>query len=404
MNLYWDWFLAQGIWIVVIIVVAALVYAALRRWPPKWITALIAKITPAEENWGRASRILKQIVLWAGIVVIVGAMVLVILPLLGVDIAWATDALKDAGVAVLIWLRDHGVRVAVILALAVAVQQIAKGMIPKIICRSICIKRKDQYAEEVKHRAETLSNFLVVMTLIAIWFVAVFMILPEFGIQIGPLIAGAGFIGLAIGIGAQGLIRDILSGLFIIVEDQYSKGDVVKIGDIVGEVEYLGLRITRLRDVYGTSHVIPNGEVKIVSNLSKDWARVNMIISVGYDEDLDRVTEVINRVSREMREESYWGELIMETPQVLRVDNPGDSGIDIKILGKTRALKQWEVMGELRKRIKKTFDKEGFEIPWPQIKLHFGDSAMTDVLSRLEAQLSSRSKTKEKEECNPNRG
>ncbi|MCL0082710.1 mechanosensitive ion channel family protein [Dehalococcoidia bacterium] len=404
MNLDWDWFLAQGIWIVATIVVAALVYGALRRWAPRWITALITRITPAGEDWSRASRILNQVVQWTGTVVIVGAMVLVILPRLGVDIAWATDALKDAGVAVLIWLRGRGVRVAVILALAFAVQQIVRGMIPKIVHRSVFRKGKERFAEEVEQRAETLSNFLVGAAVVAIWSVTVFMILPEFGIQIGPLLAGAGIIGIAIGFGAQGLIRDILSGLFIIIEDQYSKGDWVQIAGIVGEVEYLGLRITRLRDLDGTSHVIPNGEVKIASNLTKDWARVNMIISVGYGEDLDRVSEVINRVSREMTAETYWRGLIMETPQVLRVDNLGDSGIDIKILGKTRPLKQWEVMGELRKRIKKTFDEEGIEIPWPHIKLYFGESPATDVLSKLEAQLSSGSKTKRRGGPNPKRG
>jgi len=393
-NLDWDWFLAQGIWIVVTIVVAALVYVALRRWAPRWIIALIARITPAEEDWSRASRILNHVVLWAGTVAIVGAVVLVILPRLGVDIAWAINALKYAGVAVLVWLRGQGVRVAVILALAFVIRQVVRGTIPRIVHRSVIGKKKERFTERVEQRAEILSNFLVSAAAVVIWVVAVFMILQEFGVQIGPLITGAGFVGIAIAFGAQGLIRDILSGLFILFEDEYSKGDVVQIAGIVGEVEYLGLRITKLRDLDGTCHVVPNGEVKIASNLTKDWARVNMNISVGYGEDLDRVSEVINRVGREMAEETYWRGLIMETPQVLRVDKLGDSGIDIKILGKTMALKQWEVMGELRKRIKKTFDEEGIEIPWPHIKLYLGETPATDTLSELAAQLSPGSKKK----------
>ncbi len=411
-NLDWDWFLAHGIWIIAAIVVAALIYWALRRWVLRGITSLIARITPAGEDWSRISRILNRIVLWAGTVVIVGAMVLGILPRLGVDIGWATAALRVAGVAVLAWLSSQGVRVAVILALAFAVQQIARGMIPKIVRRNVFRKGKNQFAEEVAQRAETLSSFLVGAVVVAIWAIALFTILPEFGIQIAPLLAGAGIIGIAIGFGAQGLIRDLLSGLFIIIEDQYSKGDWVQIAGIVGEVEYLGLRITRLRDLDGTSHVIPNGEVHIASNLTKDWARVNMIISVGYGEDLDRVTEVINRVSREMTEETYWNGIIMETPQVLRVDKLGDSGIDIKILGKTKPLSQWEVMGELRKRIKKTFDQEGIEIPWPHIKLYFGagggqiglaPTADADVISKIAAPAPSRSRTRRRG-SNPKRG
>jgi small conductance mechanosensitive channel len=377
----------------------------------RWITSLIARITPADEDWSRGSRILNRVLLWFGIVVIVGAMVLVILPRLGMDVSWAANALRDAGIAVLVWLRSYGIRIAVILGLAFAGQQIAKGMIPRIVRRSVFRKANARFAEEVdaeevEQRAETLSNFLAGAAVVVIWLVAVFMILPGLGIQIGPLVAGAGFIGLAIGFGAQGLVRDILNGLFIIIEDEYSKGDWVQIAGIVGEVEHLGLRITKLRDFDGTSHVIPNGEIKIASNLTrtKDWARVNMTILVAHGEDLDRVTEVISRVSREMMEESYWRGLIMETPQVLRMDNPEDSGIEIKIVGKTRALAQWEVMGELRKRIKKAFDEQGIELPWSHIKLYFGEGPATNVLPKLEVQLSSRSRTKRRGESNSNRG
>ena len=397
-NLDWNWFLAQGIWILVTIVASALVYGALRRWAPRWIAALISKFTPEGDNWSRASRMVSGGILWVGTILIISAMVLVVLPLLGVDVSWATDALHNAGIAILLWISSHGVRIAIILALAFAVQQIVKGMIPRIVYQSVIRKEKERFADEVQQRAETLSHFMVGAAVIATWAIAIFMILPEFGIQIGPLLAGAGIIGIAIGFGAQGLIRDILSGLFIIIEDQYSKGDWVQVAGIVGEVEHLGLRITRLRDLDGTSHVIPNGEIKIASNLTKDWARVNMTISVAYGEDLDRVSEVINRVCREMTEETYWGGIIMETPEVLRVDNLGDSGIDIKILGKTRALRQWEVMGELRKRIKKTFDEEGIEIPWPHIKLFIGESPALDVLSKLEAQLSAGSRIRRRGE------
>jgi len=220
----------------------------------------------------------------------------------------------------------------------------------------------------------TLSRFLVGAAVAIIWVVAVFMVLPEFNINIGPLLAGAGVIGIAIGFGAQGLIRDILAGLFIILEDQYAVGDWVQIAGVDGEVEYLGLRRTVLRDFNGTNHTIPNGEVKIASNFSKDWACVNLDISVGYGEDLDRVAEVLDRICEDMAAEDDWKRFIVETPRVLRVQNFGDSGIDMKVWGKTRPMMQWAVTGELRRRVKKTFDEEGIEIPWPHIKLYFGEA------------------------------
>ena len=144
------------------------------------------------------------------------------------------------------------------------------------------------------------------------------------------------------------------------------------IADTSGIVEEINLRRTVLRDFDGTVHVIPNGEIRVASNFTKEWARVNLNVSVAYDTDLDHAISVINRVGAEMVEEPYWSSLILKAPQALRIDNLGDSGIDIKILGETKPIRQWEVMGELRKRIKKAFDEEEIEIPWPHTKVYFG--------------------------------
>jgi len=209
------------------------------------------------------------------------------------------------------------------------------------------------------------------------------MILSELGVNIGPLLAGAGIAGIAIGFGAQSLVRDVLSGLFIIMENQYGKGDVVRIADIAGLVEEVNIRRTILRDLDGIVHVVPNGEIRVASNFTKEYSRVNLNISVAYGEDLDHAMQVINRVGREMAEEEYWAEAILKPPEALRVDNLGDSGIDIKILGETKPIRQWEVMGELRKRLKKAFDEEGIEIPWPHTKIYFGD-ALRQVVEEKE--------------------
>ena len=203
---------------------------------------------------------------------------------------------------------------------------------------------------------------------------AVFMIMAEIGINITPVVAGFGIAGIAIGFGAQSLVKDFIAGLFILIENQYGVGDVVRIADIAGIVEEINLRRTVLRDLDGIVHSVPNGEIRVASNFTQDWSRVNLNISVGYGEDLDHVTEVLNRIGKEMAEEPYWSELILDAPQVLRVDAFEDSGIAIKVLGDTKPIKQWDVMGELRRRIKIAFDEEGIEIPWPHTKVYFGNS------------------------------
>jgi small-conductance mechanosensitive channel len=161
--------------------------------------------------------------------------------------------------------------------------------------------------------------------------------------------------------------------VFIILENQYRVGDVVTVASISGLVEQINLRRTVLRDLDGIVHTVPNGEIRVASNFTKEWSRVNLNISVSYGTDLDHAIAIINRVCQEMAQEPQWAPLIIKTPQVLRVDNLGDSGIDLKILGDTKPIRQWEIMGEIRKRVKKTFDEEGIEIPWPHTKVFFGN-------------------------------
>jgi small conductance mechanosensitive channel len=199
---------------------------------------------------------------------------------------------------------------------------------------------------------------------------AILMMLQEAGIEIGPILAGAGIVGLALGFGGQYLIRDIISGLFIILENQYRIGDVVNINSTGGLVEDISLRMTTLRDMNGTVHHIPHGEIKIVSNLSKKFARVNLNIGIAYNSNLEQVINVINNVGSELASDPVYKDLILSPPKFLRVDDFADSAIMVKITGDTMPLKQWEITGELRKRIKIAFDREGIEIPFPQRVIH----------------------------------
>lgn len=280
------------------------------------------------------------------------------------------------------WLAQHGIRIMVIILIGAVVYLILQTIVPRFVRRTVAAKMRGKPEVEVQKRGKTISRVIrntVGLIIIVLVFIT---ILPEFGVNIGPLLASLGILGLAIGFGAQSLVKDVINGLFILVENQYGIGDVVKVAGIAGLVEEVNLRRTVLRDLDGIVHYIPNGEINIASNLTKEFSRVNMNISVSYGENLDRVIEVINMVCSAMAEEKEWKEKMIKVPQVLRVDALGDSGIEIKILGETQPLAQWDIMGELRKRIKKEFDKEGIEIPWPHMKVYFGNNSLTEKLRK----------------------
>jgi small conductance mechanosensitive channel len=183
-------------------------------------------------------------------------------------------------------------------------------------------------------------------------------------VNIGALLAGVGIAGIAIGFGAQTLVRDTLNGLFILIENQFGIGDVVTVAGVTGRVEEVNLRRTVLRDLDGVVHSVPNSEIRVASNYTRDWSGVNMNVTVAYDADLDKVTEVIDAVGRELAADKAYKSLIKEAPHVERVDAFKDSGVSLKVLGVTKPARQWEVMGELRRRLKKAFDSEHIEMRW----------------------------------------
>jgi small-conductance mechanosensitive channel len=362
----WERFIAQELWLVVSLVVGVVLFLVLRHWAP----AIARKILPKtwQEQMPNSQRVATWIINGLGGVILALAVAAVVIPRYGVNI---TPALKTVGG----WCLEHGVPILIIIGISYLAFRVFKAVTPAIVRRSIKVKGKGKRAkEELDKRSETLSGFLTPVIRLIIITVAIFMILSELGIDITPLLAGAGVAGIAIGFGAQTMIKDFLNGIFIISEDQYDKGDVVKIAGIAGLVEDVNLRRTILRDLDGIVHSIPNSEVTTASNYTRDWSRVNLNIPVAYGEDLDHVIEVLNRVGQELAEDDVFGPMIIGAPRVLRVQNFGDSGIDIKVLAETKPLKQWDVTGELRKRAKKAFDEEGIEIPWPHVKLYFGQS------------------------------
>jgi small-conductance mechanosensitive channel len=266
-----------------------------------------------------------------------------------------------------IW--THGLRV-ILIALAIyVVLRILRHIIDPAVRAAVAKQMEGEPEVEIEKRVDTLGHVIHRTILLVAVVVGLLTILPEFGINIGALLAGAGLVGLAVGFGAQSLVKDMINGMFILVENQYAKGDVVNIAGVGGLVEDVNLRRTLLRDLEGAVHSIPNGEVTVASNLTRQWSRVNMNVSVAYGEDLERVMAVIDRVGQEMAEDAEFGPLIISAPRALRVDGFGESGIEIKILGETQPIRQWDVMGEMRKRLKRAFDEEGIEIPFPHCVL-----------------------------------
>ncbi len=215
-------------------------------------------------------------------------------------------------------------------------------------------------------RAETIASVVSSVAVFVIWLLAVFIALSQVGLNIGPLLAGAGIVGVALGFGAQSLVRDFLSGTFMILEDQYGVGDIVDVGEATGVVEAVTLRVTRLRDVEGTVWHVPNGEITRVGNLSQLWSRSLLDIAVAYDTDLDFAGEVITRVANGMAEEAEWAEEILEPPELWGVQQFGANEVVLRLVMKTRPASQWKVNREFRRRIKYAFDAEGIEIPFPQ--------------------------------------
>lgn len=267
------------------------------------------------------------------------------------------------------WLLSSGIQILFIAIGAFIISKIVTKFIEKAVRIAIVADNYTSLAGE-KKREDTLIHIFSATAKISIFTMAGLMALQEFGLEIGPILAGAGIVGLAFGFGGQYLIRDIIAGLFIIIENQYRIGDVVNFDTAGGLVENISLRMTTLRDLDGTVHHVPHGEIKTVSNLSKYFARVNLNIGVGYGSNLEHVIEIVNKVGNDLAADPNFKESIISPPLFLRVDDLGDSAIVVKITGDTQPLKQWEVTGELRKRLKIAFDKEGIEIPFPQRVMH----------------------------------
>jgi small-conductance mechanosensitive channel len=274
------------------------------------------------------------------------------------------------------------VQIVIILAIAITLNIILKKMIPRAILAGIPKVREESH-EQLVIRTKTITYAIIKVVAAIIWIIVFVMILGILKLDITPLLATLGVASLGLGFAIQDIIRDYLQGFFILMEDWYRIGDWVTISGMEGEVEKVSPRRTVLRDINGTMHVIPHSQVKIVSNQTRDWARINLYITVAYKEDISHVYQVINRVCQELKDDPDFGTKLTTTPSAMRVSDLGAHGVDICIRGYTKPGEQWGLTGELRKRIKNRFDQEGIEIPWPHTKVYFGNTPeiVTDTLS-----------------------
>lgn len=269
---------------------------------------------------------------------------------------------------VVTWLLSTGLRILVILVILLIAMRISKTLSTRLLGLFI----KEDTDLESKKRADTLGSLVKYVISTALGLTAFVMILGELGIEIGPILAAAGVVGLALGFGSQHLVQDIISGFFIILDDQIRVGDVVDTAGHAGLVERVNLRMTVLRDFSGNVHFIRNGQIDIVTNMTKDYSQYVFDIGVAYREDVDEVTEVIKQVDEEMRKDPKFASDILEPIEVFGLDKFGDSALIIKARTKTKPIKQWTIAREFNGRLKKAFDERNIEIPFPHLTLYAG--------------------------------
>lgn len=295
----------------------------------------------------------------------------------GLDLARPDECKPDQAVSCRLvwkWTENEGLadlatwivgKPLAILALVVAALVI-RWMAFRVIDRAVSGIAATPLSERRALRARTMGSLLKSIATGVIFAIVLLMILSEVGLPVAPLLASAGILGVAIGFGAQTLVKDFLSGIFMIFEDQYGVGDVVDLGEASGTIEAVGLRVTRLRDVNGTVWYVRNGEILRVGNMSQNWARTVLDIGVSYREDLTKVRRVLQEVAHDLWEDEGFKGLIIEEPEVWGVESLTPDSVTVRVTLKTAPMEQWKVAREMRERIKDRFDAEGIEIPFPQ--------------------------------------
>jgi small conductance mechanosensitive channel len=277
--------------------------------------------------------------------------------LLSIVLAFDSDDPAD-------WLRDHGTVIAGAAVLALIAAFIVRRVVPHALRPAVTRQMSGRSATEIDRRVETLSGVIVRTAEVVLFLLALFTILPEFGLDIRPVLAGVGITGIALGLGAQSLVRDTLNGIFILSENQYARGDVVTIAGVTGTVEDVTLRRTLLRDVDGVIYSVPNSSVTVAANFTRDFAKVRVTVPVAPASDLNEVRRIADEVGQQLAADPEYRERILAPPRYLRVDSIDMNGVAVQVNGTVRPGSQWEVAGVLRARLLEALRANGIRTPW----------------------------------------
>jgi small-conductance mechanosensitive channel len=371
------WMADHGLWAILIALGAILIWYFVSRYIRSKFQSAVRNVTgPGEttEDTGVAARSLDRVISTILPAAVIGtAAVIGILVVIGRDVGPVMDFFSGIGTDAAHWVLTGGVRILLIILLAWVGRKLARRLIPQLMLQVIRDSRDAaDRAEASRKRAETLSGVFVAAINVIIVLVVIFTILTEINIPIGPVLGGVGIAGIALGFGAQYLVRDVITGTLILLENQYRQGDVVELAGIAGLVESINLRRTVLRDLDGKVHTIPHGEIKTTSNFTKYWSRVVLDIGVAYKEDMEHVFRVLNEIGQELGNHPELGLKIIDPPKVLRLQAFDASQITVRMLGVCKPLTQWELAGWMRLRIKQRFDEEKIEIPFPHQTVYWG--------------------------------
>lgn len=276
-----------------------------------------------------------------------------------------SEVLKEIGR----WFVSTGLRILLIAVITLIAIKVVKVLTGRLSMSLI----KDKLDEESKKRASTLGSVIRHLLVVVILIVAGMTILGQLGVEIGPVLAAAGIVGLAVGFGAQSLVKDVINGFFILLEDQIRVGDVVQVAGKGGVVEKVNLKMTILRDLSGNVHYVPNGNIDLVTNMTKEYSHYVFDIGVAYREDTDEVMEIIKEVDQDLRNDPDFCQDILKPIEIFGLDQFADSALIIKARTTTKPIKQWRVAREFNRRLKKKFDERDIEIPFPHITLYMGE-------------------------------
>ena len=392
------WFLSEGIWAILLILSVLTAWFIFHRFARPKISSLANKLKNRDEtrDVGTFVSLLDTKAFDSTVLIILLSIMSVgLLSIVGINVSPVSSYFQQKSLDIFSWLFSQGLVILIMILAIWGIVRLIDRIFPRLVTTFVMSRSEYGEHEESEKRATTLSRVFTGGAQIIVILAGVFMILYKLSIPVGPVLAGFGVVGIAVGFGAQHLVRDLISGIFVIAENQYRTGDVVTIAGTSGLVEDINLRRTILRDLEGTVHVVPNGEISVSANRTKNYSRVVLDVGVAYKENLERVIIILNQIGNELSADPVFGLNIIKAPQVLRIQSFDDSCITIRMLGDCKPMKQWNLRSELIRRIKARFDIEGIEIPFPHQTIYWGEDQPTLTIQEKTNDKKSKKSVKE---------